>query len=125
MATIHDARLRLRNEIEAPPALRKFGSGWISGILGFVLAAGGLLLVLSIRMPGFLTMPETRQLQDNHWFRLALHFILIGAFALSLLSLVLRKGKTLGTCGVVAVVLATMIGGSRSAAIDNGHTQIF
>jgi sterol desaturase/sphingolipid hydroxylase (fatty acid hydroxylase superfamily) len=125
MATIHDARLRLRKEIEAPLALRKFGSGWISGVLGFVLAVGGLLLVLSIRMPGFLTMPETRQLQDNHWFRLALHFMLIAAFAFSLISLVLRKGKTLGTCGVVAVVLATTIGGFQSTAIDNGHTLIF
>ncbi len=125
MTPIHQARLHIRKELEAPPALRRFGSGWISGVIGLVLGISGLLMVLSMRMPNLLTMPETRQIQDNHWFRLGLHVLLIGAFALALLSLVLRRGKVLGTCGVTAVILATVIGGSRSTALENGHAPIF
>lgn len=29
MSKIHKARMELRKELEAPPALRRFGSGWI------------------------------------------------------------------------------------------------
>jgi len=125
MSRIHDARLELRGELEAPPPLRRFGSGWISGVLGFVLGAAGLLLVVSFRFPSLLSMPETRTLDQNPWFRLALHAILISAFILSLLSLVLRPGKTLGTCGAVAVLLAGLIGGSRAAALSSTQTPIF
>ena len=45
MSSLHDARMKLRGELEAPPALRRFGSGWISGVLGFVLGLAGFLLV--------------------------------------------------------------------------------
>jgi sterol desaturase/sphingolipid hydroxylase (fatty acid hydroxylase superfamily) len=125
MTPVTQTRLRIRRELEAPPALRQIGSGWISGVIGFVLGLGGLLMVVSMRMPGLLTMPETRQLQDNHWFRLGLHAMLIIAFALALLSLVLRRGKVLGTCGVTTVILATVIGGSRATVLENGHVPIF
>ena len=43
--------MKLRGELEAPPAARRFGSGWISGVLGFVLGLAGFLLVLSLRAP--------------------------------------------------------------------------
>ena len=44
MSKLHKARLKLRNELEAPPSLRKFGSGWVSGVIGVVL---GLSLVFA------------------------------------------------------------------------------
>jgi sterol desaturase/sphingolipid hydroxylase (fatty acid hydroxylase superfamily) len=125
MSRIHDARLKLRSELEAPAALRRFGSGWLSGVLGLVLGAAGLLLVISLRFPGFLSMPETRTLAENPWFRVVLHAILILAFVLSLLSLVLRPGKVLGTSGAAAVLVAGLIGGSRATALDTGPTPIF
>ena len=37
MSKLEDARMKLRGELEAPPALRRFGSGWTSGVLGLVL----------------------------------------------------------------------------------------
>jgi len=52
VSKLHEARLKLRGELEAPPALRQFGSGWISGVLGLVLGVAGLLLVLALRAPG-------------------------------------------------------------------------
>src|SRR5215467_8356836 len=100
MGKVHDARLRLRAELESPPALRRFGSGWISGILGLVLGVAGLFLVISLRVPGMFAVPELRTLHTNPWFRLLLHFVLLSAFAMSALSLALRRGKSLGTAGV-------------------------
>ena len=55
---IHEARLKLRRELEAPPALRKFGSGWTSGVLGIILGLELLGCVLMMRFPGLLTLPE-------------------------------------------------------------------
>ncbi|GEM_PF-2280247 len=37
MRRLHETRLKIRSELEAPPALRKFGSGWISSMLVQVL----------------------------------------------------------------------------------------
>ncbi len=114
MSAIHEARLKLRAELEAPPALRRFGSGWISGVLGLVLGVACLLLVLSLRAPGALTTPEIRGLGNNPWFRLFLQLLLVGAFLLSALSFALRRGKILGASGVCATLLATLLGGSKA-----------
>jgi sterol desaturase/sphingolipid hydroxylase (fatty acid hydroxylase superfamily) len=125
MSKIHDARMELRRELEAPAGLRRFGSGWVSGVIGLVLGLGGLLMVISLRFPGVLTMPEVRSLEANAWFRLGLHVILIAAFLLAVLSLVLRPGKTLGTCAAAAVLLAGLIGGSGVTALASGPAPIF
>src|SRR5262245_58781534 len=117
MRKLHNARLKLRGELEATPALRRFGSGWISGVLGLVLGVAGLALVLSFRAPGLFATPEMQGLQGHHWFRVGLHVVLLAAFALSALSLVLRPGKILGTCGITATLLAAMLGGSAATAV--------
>jgi hypothetical protein len=96
MSSLHDARMQLRRELESPPPLRRFGSGWVSGVIGLVLGVTSLSLVISFRFPGLLAMPERRPLQLNLWFRVGLHATLIIAFGLALLSLVLRRGKILG-----------------------------
>ena len=125
MSTLHDARLKLRRELEAPSALRKFGSGWISGVLGLVLGLVGLSLVLSLMAPGALSMPEARGLYENPWFRVGLHAVLIAAFSLATLSLVLRSTKALGTCGVAVTLLAAMLGGSRATEVVPDPTPLY
>jgi sterol desaturase/sphingolipid hydroxylase (fatty acid hydroxylase superfamily) len=125
MSVLRQARLKLRAELEAPPALRRFGSGWISGVLGLVLGIAGFLLVLSLRAPGALTTPEIRALGNNGWFRLSLQILLVGAFLLSALSLALRKGKMLGASGVCATLLATLLGGSKATQAVPDATPLF
>lgn len=125
MSPLDDARLKLRTELEAPPALRRFGSGWISGVLGLVLGLAGFLLVLSLHAPGTFTTPELRSLQDTVGFRLGLHATLLIGFALSVISLVLRRGKVLGGCGLALTLLAALLGGSRSTATVPDATPLF
>jgi sterol desaturase/sphingolipid hydroxylase (fatty acid hydroxylase superfamily) len=125
MSKIKDARMKLRGELEAPPALRRFGSGWISGVLGLVLGVAGLLLVISLIAPGVFAIPETQTLRNNPWYRFGIHFTLIAAFALSALSLVLRRGRTLGTCGLAVTLGAALIGGSQATAEVAGRMPLF
>jgi sterol desaturase/sphingolipid hydroxylase (fatty acid hydroxylase superfamily) len=125
MNHLHEARMKLRGELEAPPALRRFGSGWISGVLGVVFGLAGLFLVISLRMPGAFAMPEVRALHTHAAFRVAIYVLLLAAFASSTLSLALRDGKILGTTGVLATLLATLLGGSRAAALAADPSPIF
>ena len=125
MKHIHETRLKLRGELEAPPALRKFGSGWLSGVLGLVLAVAGFCLVLTLRAPGLFTVPEARGVQDAAWFRIALHLLLLSAFAFSALSLALRPGKILGTCGLVLTLVAGLLGGSTAHQVIPNATPLY
>lgn len=95
--------------------LRRFGSGWISGVLGLVLGLAGLALVLSLRLPGTFSMPELRALHERAAFRLALHAILLAAFACATLSLVLRRERVLGTVGLAATLLASLFGAAGTS----------
>ena len=115
----------LRGELEAPPALRRFGSGWISGVLSIVLGLAGLALVLVLLAPGWFSMPESQPLLTSAAFRAGLHILLLTAFALAAVSLVLRKGKLLGTTGISLTLLAAMLGGSQSAAMAPDVTPLY
>jgi sterol desaturase/sphingolipid hydroxylase (fatty acid hydroxylase superfamily) len=125
MSKITDARKKLRGELEAPPALRRFGSGWISGVLGLVFGVAGLLLVISLIAPGVLAIPETQTLRDNPWYRVAIHFTLIAAFVFSALSLALRRDRILGTCGMAVTLCATFIGGSQATTQMSERLPLF
>ena len=117
--------MKVRGELEAPSALRRFGSGWISGTVGLVLGLAGLLLVVSLLAPGLFAIPETQTLRDNPWYRVGIHLTLIAAFAFSALSLVLRRERTLGTCGVIVTLTAALIGGSQATAVISGRAPLF
>jgi sterol desaturase/sphingolipid hydroxylase (fatty acid hydroxylase superfamily) len=54
-----------------------------------------------------------------------LHILLLTAFALAAVSLVLRKGKLLGTVGISLTLLAAMLGGSQSAAVAPDVTPLY
>lgn len=125
MSKLHEARMELRRELEAPAALRRFGSGWISGVLGLVFGLAGLGLVIALRVPGAFAIPETHNLYENPWFRAGLHMLLLTAFALSATSLALRSGKMLGTCGVSVTLLAAMLGGSEATQAVKDYTPLY
>lgn len=107
-------RKQLRNELEAPEALRRFGSGWLSGVLGFVLGLAGLALVITLLAPGTFSTPELTGLRHGPGFRIILNVVLIAAFVLSTLSLALRREKLLGIAGVSLTLVAVLLGGSQA-----------
>ena len=125
MSKLHEVRMQVRAELEAPAPLRRFGTGWVSGVLGMMLGIGGFFLVLSLRAPGQFSMPEVRSLHESHWFRLGLHLLLLLAFGLSALSMALRRQRTLGTIGVILTLAAALLGGSRATSLAPDPTPLF
>ena len=97
---------------------RKFGSGWISGFLGLVLAIAGLATVLCFWYPQWLTVQDAREFYSSHeqTIRVVLSLVLITAFLLGMISTILRQQKVLGFATVTLVLIATLMGGSRATA---------
>ena len=125
MIPIHETRLKLRRELEAPPALRKFGSGWISGVLGMMLSLAALGAVLMMRFPGVFVMKESAALVAHPGFRTGMMALMVLAFLFSMLSLLLRPSKVLGMTGMVAVLIAVTLGGSQAQAVAPDMTPLY
>src|SRR5262249_25045598 len=101
---------KVTSELEAPHAERRFGSGWISGSIGLLAGIVGLLMVIVLRNPSIMTVPQLSPVYEGIPFRFILYVVLVIAFALAALSLVLRQDKTLGTAAMLVTLAATMLG---------------
>ena len=115
----------LFDELEAPVALRKFGSGWYSGFFGILLAVVGFGLVLVLRYPDWLGSPELARVRDMSAFRPIVHITILGAYALAIISLLLRRKKTLGFTALAIALSAALLGGSNAVERDVQSWGIF
>jgi len=115
----------LRQELEAPQAARRLGSGWVSGVLALVLAGAGLGAVICLRYPELFTVADVRKFYNVGLIRLALHAVLISGFVLGIMSLVLRKNKVIGFTAVGLVLLAALLGGSRVQTQPGVDSPVF
>lgn len=114
MNWVRKSRVALRRELQSHPKLTRFGSGWISGVVGLVLGIGSLGLVLVMCFPGVFGTEELRAVRESASFRTVVFVLMLIAYLSSLLSLVLREKKTLGGFGLVLTLLASLLGGSRA-----------
>lgn len=105
----------------------RFGSGWISGVLGAVLGLAGLGTAACLAWPEALTTPALRA----HWPAALPTWTaaaLLAAAASGSLSLVLRRKKTLGLVALAAATLGAALlvalpqrppdGGAAAIAVD-------
>lgn len=112
-------------DLEAPAQVRRFGSGWLSGFFAILLAVAGLIMVIALRFPDWFATPELAVIKEWSGFRTVLHIILLGSYALSLLSLLLRPRKALGLAALVIGLCAALIGGSAVQAEETQSWGIF
>jgi sterol desaturase/sphingolipid hydroxylase (fatty acid hydroxylase superfamily) len=124
---IEMGRLReaLRADLQSERPDRRFGSGWISGVLALFLAMAGLIAVLCLRYPDILTTPMLREHYDVPLVRLAVHVGLILGFALAILNLALRRQKIMGFTAVTGILVATLLGGSRAESAGELTSGIY
>ncbi len=125
MTIIHQQHMRLRRELEAPPALRAFGSGWISGTLSVALGLACLGLVFAYRFPGLLASNELLGTIPVGALRLGLVLAFISAFMLAVISLLLRKDAFLGTLGISIALASSIIGGTLDGSWLPNYTPIY
>lgn len=116
---------RLSHDLEAPIEARGFGTGWFSGFFALVLAIFGLCAVAALRWPSWAGMPELGVLRDDSGFRVVVHLVLLAAYALALLSLLLRPRKAIGATALVVALAATILGGSAVQPEEAQNWGIF
>ena len=102
----------LVRDLEAPVEARGFGTGWFAGFFAIVLSIAGLCFVAALRWPDWFAMPELAKLRDMTGFRPVVHVTLLLAYALALLSMLLRPRKALGVTALVFALTATILGGA-------------
>ena len=124
MQALQRSRQKLRQELEASPALRRFGSGWLSGVTGLLLGLGSLGLVLVLRFPGAFGTTELQAFRESPAFRAVIFGVMLVAYLCALLSLVLRERKLLGGCALSITLVASLLGGSRSTAMAADLTPL-
>ena len=115
----------LRDELEAPVAIRNFGSGWYSGFFALVLAIAGFGLVVALRWPGWFATPELQTVEKTLWFRPVVHAVLISSYALALLSLMLRTKKAIGFTALAIGIAAALLGGANVSPRETHDWGIF
>jgi lathosterol oxidase len=91
---------------------RTFGSGWISGMLAVACGALGYGAVLCLMFPEVLTTPDARPLYPLPVIRALVHALLVLGFGLGVLSVLLRRRKTLGLTGIMLALAGTLLGGA-------------
>lgn len=116
---------RRPSDLESPRESRRLGSGWISGASALVLSVIGLGAVLCLRYPDVLTVADARQYYNVGIVRIALHLVLIAAFALGATSLVLRERKVLGMSAMALVLASAALGGSRAQEAVNVESDVY
>jgi lathosterol oxidase len=106
-------------------APRRFGSGWISGVLAIALGLLSVFAVLCLHFPQWLTLPDLRASYPLPLVRLAIDGSILAVLALSALSLLLRRKKALGVAGLALASVALLLGAGGVEIERPGETSFY
>ena len=107
---------RLKHDLEAPIEARGLGTGWFAGFFAILLAIAGLCFVAALRWPEYFSMPELASCGSGRASARVVHLTLLAAYALALLSLLLRPRKAIGATALVIGIAASLLGGAERPA---------
>lgn len=111
--------------IFADAAPRRFGTGWISGVLAVALGVLCVAAVLCLHFPQFLTMPELRSRYPLPLVRAAIDLSILAVMMLSGLSMLLRRRKALGIAGLALASLALALGAGGVEIGRPGESAVY
>lgn len=89
----------------------RLGSGWLSGTASVFLGSLGLLGVLVLWFPEWLSTARFRSLYPLPLLRVLIKVVIVAGFVTACISLLLRRRKVLGLTGGVLAVAAAVLGG--------------
>jgi Fatty acid hydroxylase superfamily len=115
---------KLKTELETPRALRDFGSGWLSGAGALLCGVVSVVLAIALKYP-WLTTPELAIVTKTVWFKLFQHTVLILGYAFALISLMLRRDKSLGFAALALVMIAVLMGASSNEQMATGNASVY
>lgn len=100
-----------------------FGSGWLSGTVAAVLGIAAMAAAFSLGAPNWLSVPELRELLRSEFAVHSVHAATIISCVLGVLSLALRRTKTLGVVALAtsAVAVLSLQFVDRSPTSDSEH----
>jgi uncharacterized protein (TIGR03382 family) len=110
--------------IFADRAPRRFGSGWLSGVLAIALGLLSVAAVLCLHFPQWLTMPELRARYPLPLVRAAIDSAILATLVLAGLSMLLRRRKVLGLAGLALAGLALALGAGGVAIADTPASRV-
>ena len=87
---------------------QKFGSGWLSGTIAAVLGIAAASTAFSMASPQWLSLPELRSLLQGPAAIRSVQAATVIACVLGVLSLALRRTKTLGVVALVTSTIAVL-----------------
>jgi sterol desaturase/sphingolipid hydroxylase (fatty acid hydroxylase superfamily) len=116
---------QLKQDLEAPLEVRRFGTGWFAGFFALLLAVVGFALVVALRYPDLFATPELVALKNWPGFRSFVHIILLSSYALALLCLLLRPRKVLGYAALGVGIAASLLGGAHVQSQETTTLGIF
>ena len=116
---------RTLTRIFADTAPRRFGTGWISGVLAVALGLLCVAAVLCLHFPQWLTVPELRSRYPLPLVRAAIDVSILAVLALSALSMLLRRRKALGLAGLVLATLALALGAGGVPIDRPGESALY
>jgi sterol desaturase/sphingolipid hydroxylase (fatty acid hydroxylase superfamily) len=109
----------------ADAAPKRFGTGWISGVLAVALGMLALAAVLCLHFPEWLTLPELRSRYPLALVRVAIDVSIFSVLGLSGLSMLLRRRKALGFAGVALAALALALGAGGVPIDRPGESALY
>ncbi len=116
---------KIISQLEMPRDQRPFGSGWLSGSLGLLASLAGLLIVLLRWYPETFSYPQIAFIQDSGIVTVALRFVLLAGYALSLISLILSSRKTLGWTALAVSVVASLMATTQPQYITDVPQSVY
>ncbi len=122
---ISKIRQHLRNELEAPADQRRFGTGWISGVLALILGVAALAATVCMVFPDVSTTPQLRGAYASVPVVLLVHGLLLLSFCLAFLSLALRTTRALGFAAIFVVVASSFIGSLQPYLPQFSGSRVF
>ena len=111
--------------IFADAAPRRFGTGWISGVLAVALGLLAVAAVLCLHFPQWLTLPELRARYPLPLVRTAIDVAILAVLALSAVSLLLRRRKALGLAGLALAATALALGAGGVEIGRAGESAVY
>ena len=111
--------------IFADAAPRRFGTGWISGVLAVGLGVLAVAAVLCLHFPQWLTLPELRARYPLPLVRTAIDVAILAVLALSAVSLLLRRRKALGLAGLALAATALALGAGGVEIGRAGESAVY